>query len=356
MLILCDEVIGFLKSLDREGHEADRAFYLTAWNGNSRYTYDRIGRGTVDIEAAIVSFVGAIQPGVLHDYLRHAVAGGAGDDGLVQRFQMSVYPDMPGEWHNVDRPPAIDARNAAYDALRRLDELVPGAVGEPDPHDPNGLPFLRFDEKAQRVFDAWRECLENRIRGDVEHPAMEAHLAKYRSLAPALALIIHLTEGGRGPVTASAAKRATQWADYLESHARRIYAGVTEAPAVAARSLARRILNVELEDGFTARDVYGRCWSGLDRDQTQAAIDVLLALHWIEERVEPTAGKPRVRYFINPKLQVGQKSALTELTKAPSVSSVSAPDQAGAEVDVDAPVALADAVVQLADERERGEV
>lgn len=63
--VLCyrDELIGLLKSLDKEGQEGARSFYLEAWNGNSRYTYDRIGRGTIDIESAIISIIGSIQPG-----------------------------------------------------------------------------------------------------------------------------------------------------------------------------------------------------------------------------------------------------------------------------------------------------
>ena len=44
-----DEVSGFLHTLDRPGHENDRAFYCEAWNGTSAYTYDRIGRGTVPL-------------------------------------------------------------------------------------------------------------------------------------------------------------------------------------------------------------------------------------------------------------------------------------------------------------------
>src|SRR5204862_4703325 len=82
LLLFLDEAISLLRSMDREGHEADRGFYLTAWAGDSRFTYDRIGRGTLDIESAIVSIIGSIQPGVVNDYLRGAVVGGSGDDGL----------------------------------------------------------------------------------------------------------------------------------------------------------------------------------------------------------------------------------------------------------------------------------
>ncbi len=94
--VLCfrDELSGFLRSLEKEGHECDRAFYLEAWKGTGRFTYDRIGRGTVDIEAAIVSILGSIQPGPLRAYLRAAVADTEGADGLIQRFQLAVYPDV----------------------------------------------------------------------------------------------------------------------------------------------------------------------------------------------------------------------------------------------------------------------
>src|SRR5262249_27541258 len=55
VVIYRDEITGWLRSLHKEGQECARSFYLEAWNGTGHYTYDRIGRGTVDIEAAIVS-------------------------------------------------------------------------------------------------------------------------------------------------------------------------------------------------------------------------------------------------------------------------------------------------------------
>jgi putative DNA primase/helicase len=309
--IFLDELVSLLRTMDREGHEADRGFYLTAWEGNSRYTYDRIGRGTVEIEAAIVSIFGLTQPGVWADYLRGAIHGGVGADGLVQRFQVMVWPDTPGNWQNVDRFPDAVARDAAYAALQSLVCIPPGAVKEElDPFEP--VPFLRFDDAAQAVFDVWRADLEARLRTGEEHPVMEAHLAKYRSLMPSIALILHLLDGGGGAVPLVAADRAIRWCRYLESHARRLYASVIEAPAVAAQLLARRIEKGDITDSFAARDVYRMGWAGMDRDQTAAAIDVLLTLHWIEERSEPTAGRDRTRYAINPKIT---KHLRTELTK-----------------------------------------
>ena len=55
---------------------------------------------------------------------------------------------------------------------------------------------------------------------------------KYRSLMPSLALIGHLIDGvaggTTGPVSRAAAARAVAWCEYLQGHARRLYASVMD--------------------------------------------------------------------------------------------------------------------------------
>jgi len=50
------------------------------------------------------------------EYVRRAVSGGAGDDGLIQRFGFLVWPDEPPTWKNVDRYPLTAAREAAWNS------------------------------------------------------------------------------------------------------------------------------------------------------------------------------------------------------------------------------------------------
>jgi len=69
VLVFRDELTGWLQSLDCEGREGTRAFFLEAWNGTGRFTFDRIARGTIEVEAACVSILGGIQPGPLSAYL-----------------------------------------------------------------------------------------------------------------------------------------------------------------------------------------------------------------------------------------------------------------------------------------------
>jgi hypothetical protein len=195
-----DELVSLLKTLDREEFAAARGFFLTAWNGKDRYTFDRIMRGKTHIEAACVSLLGSTQPGRLAEYVRRAVSGGAGDDGLIQRFGLLVWPDQSPEWKSVDRYPNSAARDAAWECFVSFDNLDPGAIGA-EPTSPfQTVPVLRFDAEAHDLFLEWRKDLERNLRSDALHPALASHFAKYRKLVPTLALINHLADVGSGPV------------------------------------------------------------------------------------------------------------------------------------------------------------
>ena len=304
VLLSRDELTGFLRNLDRQGHEADRAFYLEAWSGTGSFTYDRIGRGTVRIDAACVSILGGIQPGPLSAYVRGAAQGKGGDDGLMQRFQLAVYPDVSPTWENHDRKPDLSAQNRAWAVFGRLDILDPASMGAALPdHQYGGIPSLRFGPEAQEIFTEWRTELELRLRQGEDPPIIEAHLGKYRSLPPSLALLIHLADEGSGPVGTLALKRALAWTEYLETHARRSYSPALSPAAPVARALAKRIQRGDLKGSFTLRDAYRNQWSGLtDGDEVLLGIDLLEALGWVRGREERTAGRPTVSYQINPRV------------------------------------------------------
>jgi hypothetical protein len=302
LLVFRDELVGFLRTLDREGHEGDRAFYLEAWNGTGRFTYDRISRGTIDIEAATVSVLGGIQPGPLAQYLRSALAGGVGDDGLLQRFQLSVYPDISGEFRNVDRWPDTQAKNRAYAVWEQISKLTAADVDARIDETDDTIPFLQFTPEAQEAFDEWRLGLERRLRSGDDHAALESHFAKYRSLLPSLALLIHLADVGHGPIGVDAFGRAAAWAEYLESHARRVYShGLHD---MAARELAKHLLRNDLPETFTIRDVYRHCWAALDtKEEATKAADALVEYGWIlVGEALATGGRPTMQYRVNPRI------------------------------------------------------
>lgn len=300
VLLARDELSGWFGGLERQGHESDRAFYLEAWNGTNEFVYDRIGRGTIRIESACVSIIGGIQPGPLSRYLRDAVSGGIGADGLMQRFQLLVYPDPPRTWQTTDRSPDTTARQQCVELYRRMAELTPEAAGA-DSSD--GIPFVRFGREAQHFFDAWHARLMQRVRSGAEHEAMEGHLIKYSSLMPSLALIFQMADSGTGPVGLIAAQRAAAWCELLEAHARRVYASATTSEVDTARALLAKIRTGKLRSPFVARDVYDAGWSGLtDTESVRRALEVLERHGYVRLVEVPTAGRPRSEVHVHPAL------------------------------------------------------
>lgn len=298
VLLFRDELTGFFRNLEKFGREGDRAFYLECWNGDSSFTYDRIGRGTLHIPAACISILGGIQPGPLGEIVRRV--GGAGDDGLLQRFQLLVYPNPSRTWKNIDRTPDRSAKEQVDEIVKRLDRIDAMRVDA----DEGEIPILRFDPSAQALFNEWRGVLENRLRDGSEHPMMEAHLAKYRSMVPSLALILHLTVAEEGPIGYDALERAIAWAEYLEPHARRVYAPGISPDLTAAHAIAARIKAGHLGANFTVRDIYRHGWSGLStRDTVVAGLKVLEDFYWVYSLRIETGGKPRYEYAVNELLQ-----------------------------------------------------
>ena len=57
LLLYRDELMGLLTTWDKVGHEADRSFYLEAWNGDDSKTTDRIGRGTTHTKNLCISIL-----------------------------------------------------------------------------------------------------------------------------------------------------------------------------------------------------------------------------------------------------------------------------------------------------------
>jgi putative DNA primase/helicase len=308
LLVFRDELVSLLKSLDREDQAEGRGFYLTGWNGDSGYTFDRIGRGmNLHIPAVCLSILGGTQPGRLSEYVRHAVKGGAADDGLIQRFGLTVWPDTGGEWKNVDRWPDGEAKRKAFTVFEYLDKLDPATIEAQQDRDidgePEGIPYLRFDEQGHGLFLEWRTDLESRLRGGDLHPAMESHLSKYRKLIPGLALILHLAEGNPGPIAGKATLQALAWGEYLESHARRVYGSVSQPETAAAKAILTRIRKGDLPAEFAGWQVWRPGWSLLsDREEVGNALRLLIDYGWLREtRRDDTGGRAATVYHVNPR-------------------------------------------------------
>ena len=300
ILALADELSGLLQSLDTAGQEAARGFYLTGWSGTGGYSFDRVGRGSITLERYCLSVFGGFQPDRVKAYVQFTQRGSSKNDGLLQRFQLIVWPDSAGDFQLVDRTPNQAAINKYHQAVisqpTKTSQPILGARTLP-----NGSQLLHFSPSAQEIFNAWYVKNETMLAKGTLDSARQSHFAKYRSLVPALALLFHLLDGHTGPVCEDCLTRALSFAKYLKSHANRIYASISGHDHAAVRLLAERLLDGQLPDGFTCRTLTLKGWSGLStKDQASGAIDALVEYGWLIEEEIRSGGRPSVKYSLNP--------------------------------------------------------
>lgn len=307
-----DEIHGLLCSMDRQGQEGARAFYLQAYDGDKGYAVDRIAFGRSHyIPRVCLSLLGGIQPGKVQSYVREAVSGGAGDDGLLQRFGLTVWPDVSREWIPVDQWPDTPAKQAAWAVFERLNQLQPAT--ETDPQE------WRFSPEAQALYWEWAAPFEMEIRGDELHPALISHLSKYRKLIPTLALVFALvdTPDSGNVIHRRELVRALAWADYLRTHAERLYAAAVIPETAGAQTLLTKVKTGKLTDSdgvlleaFTPRQVAVKHWAGLGApDAVRKAADLLADYGWLTRETSAASskgGRPSDRYLIHPELLKGR--------------------------------------------------
>jgi putative DNA primase/helicase len=310
LLAYRDELYGLLTALDKQGQEGSRAFYLQSYDGNQGYKFTRIMRGITYIPRVCLAMIGGIQPGRIQEYVRGAVAGGSADDGLLQRFGLTVWPDVTGEYVHVDQWPDTPAKQTAWAVFERLAALEPASDTDPV--------IWRFTLAAQEIFVEWLVPFETEIRGDAFHPAMVSHLAKYRKLIPALALVFALidTPESGGVIHEDELIRALAWGEYLRSHANRLYAAAVMPETTDAASLLAKIKAGKLTDTdgvmlerFTPRQIAVKGWAGLGTPEAvRKAADLLADYDWLRKYMTPpgaTGGRPSERYTINPAAMKG---------------------------------------------------
>ena len=300
VLALADELSGLLQSLDTAGQEAARGFYLTGWSGTGGYSFDRIGRGSISLDRYCLSVFGGFQPDRVKAYVQFSQRGSTKNDGLLQRFQLLVWPDPVGNFHLVDRAPNQVAINKYHQAVMGLPKLAEQSL-QGARQLPNGSQLLHFTPTAQQGFNGWYVQNEKMLTSGGLDPARQSHFAKFRSLIPALALLFHLLDGHSGSVCEDCLSRALSFELYLKKHADRIYASVSGHDHAAVRMLAERLLGGQLRDGFTCRTLTLKGWAGLaTKEQAQAAIDALVEYNWLIETEIRSGGRPTVKYALNP--------------------------------------------------------
>jgi hypothetical protein len=265
-----DELAGFIGALEKysggKGGAADRAFFLTAFEGGA-HVVDRVGRGTVAISNLLLAICGGIQPDRLANF------GDLTDDGLWQRF-IPVIMAPGGLGQDVPEGGA----EAAYDAL--VQYVL-------------GLQSLAAVLSADAMGE--RQAVERRLhemeQAEALGGAFTSFIGKLHGLWGRIALVLHAAS--RAPergglieqIDLETARRATRLVfDFIVPSAARVYVamGGGAGKGEPVKDVAGYILTKKL-DRLLASDLTRnvRCARGLGLIEVQRLVSPLVAGGWL---------------------------------------------------------------------------
>ena len=291
-ILLCrDELTGWLAQMSREDRAHERAFYLEGFSAkNMSYSQERIMRDNIKLERVVVSILGGIQPSKLLPLLSSRKEGN-GDDGLLERFQLAIYPDNE-EVKLVDKSPDKSAKKRAKDVIMSIADIADPTGGESK--------VYCFTPAAQALYNQkYTEIIEELKCSD---DSWQAVLGKHQTLLAKLALIIQLIDDANSVgISLESLQKSLLWLDYLQSHAKRIYGLLKESSASAVVLLSKLAM---LPDSFTVSDFKSKAWSKLNSSKQRSdALNTLVINGFLyAEQIKKTHGRPVTRYHKHPSL------------------------------------------------------
>jgi len=308
MALWCDELVSWLRGLEKDDQAGVRQKFLSLWNGYGKMNVDRVIRGETVCENPCLSIFGCATPGGISEYVQSALRGGAGSDGLMQRFQVTVWPDDPPNKGVVDAEPNVKALTKAEQVFLRLADLDGRSVADPSCKMEEKIPWVRFDRDAQKRFIQWLDDHAKRCKRDGIPEAIESHLDKYKKLVPAVALVLELCDGcEKRSVGVASLDRAIRWAQYLESHAMRLYAFAASPERVFAPLLLGRLLQWKPDVPIRVRSIRQKGWTGLEEPKViESTLDTLEDERWVqsvENAKTRSGGRPTTSYVLHPEAE-----------------------------------------------------
>ena len=218
LLLYRDELSGWIGSMNqyKQGHGADRQFYLTAWNGNP-YTVDRkANKEEITLPRPFIGVIGSIQP----DIVPRLYDKNGRDDGFIQRILFA--------W-----PEPIPVRMKDEEITREVKETYAGLIsGLLALEMKNGWPvILGLEKDAFELFRRWHDSHMAEL--GTQSPLFDGFVSKLKGYCPRLALLNALmTNLAATTVPIRSVEAAIEQINYFKAQAMKVCRSVGVGKAV----------------------------------------------------------------------------------------------------------------------------
>jgi Protein of unknown function (DUF3987) len=307
MMLIRDELSGLFANMARYNKGGnDRPFWLEAFNGG-RHVVERVTAGSTVIDHLLVGVIGTFQP----DKLARAFAGD--EDGMYGRFLYGwplapEYRPLTNEAAEVE-PELLNALTA----LIRLPSEDETGIFAPQPIWLSQEAIAEFEE-----FRKWSDQFKRGLDGRERHWFVkgETHVLRLAGVLSYMAWAIALgtsSANGLDAITASLEPKTIDkkfvadairlWRDFFWPHARAAMRqiGLTDRHKNARRVLRWIIAHNKRE--FSREEIrQNALGKTLDARQTTELLVSLEKAGWVKGETIKTAGRPRLRWVVNPKL------------------------------------------------------
>jgi len=182
ILILMDELAGFLNTFQRYAKGNDEQFYLSAWSGKS-VIVDRKTSRSIRINDPIINIIGTIQPGVLEKSFN-----GKDESGFFDRWLLCHPPDAKkGYWSDYDID--MDSQETYERIIENLMSLNP-TIDMWENIIPNRM---TYSLAGIEILKKWQRVNTDNINGTTED-VNKAIRSKIETYVHRLALIAELID------------------------------------------------------------------------------------------------------------------------------------------------------------------
>ena len=293
VVLVRDELAGFIGNFDKYGGSGDAAFWLERYDGGP-FSSERVKSGNIGGDIGLASIVGGIQPERLAELLFDRP-----DDGLVSRWLM-IYPEpVPRVWSTPEAD--MERLRLALRRLRRLSVDIEAGVLTPR--------IVPIADDAADIFSRW--WIDNGAAGEATAGFQAGSLGKGPGVVLRLALVLEFLEwawiGGQEPTSVSKASVAAAiglFEGYFLPCSSRVFARTTRDQIGAAASMLAKQIRRRGERVVNAKAIQ-REWRlpGLSSaEPVKAALAKLAMGGWVRKVPPLGRGRPPGDWEVNPLL------------------------------------------------------
>ena len=283
LVVLRDELIGWVKSHDAYRAGGDRQTHLSLWAG-AALKVDRKTSAPLYVPRPCVSVVGGIQP----DRLGELRAEAGQDDGFVDRV-LASWPDAaPAKWTDASvLPETVAAAEGLFARLRHVRTDGVSATSRP-------TAVAALNPEALHAFVCWHD--DNAESVAAAQGLAAGCAAKYPRQVARIAAVLHALanpDNQQQDVSAETITGAIEVIEYFRAHARQVLPalGAPEPSRAAAVMLRVERALGRAGGGWVARtELYRRLGNGVLAEDLDTTLAALAARGTVTTRSVPATG------------------------------------------------------------------